>query len=210
MVVVDDRLDPVGPTLVLVGPHPALAAAWEAAFEPFADRVKTHLGVFQDLLGTFDALLTPGNSYGQMDGGFDGVVSRHFAPVQRAVWDAIGERHRGFLPVGSADVVPTGDDRCPWLVYAPTMRTPMRLGGDRDVAIHDAMWAGLIAVSRHNERVAPEHRIATLACPGLGTGVGLVPPERAAQLMAAAYEMWRAGPDASILRREQLIERRSG
>ena len=193
---------------MLVDPHPALAAAWDVAFKPFPGRVTTHLGVFQDLLGTFDALLTPGNSYGQMDGGFDGVVSRHFPQVQRAVWDVIGDRHRGFLPVGSADVVPTGDDRCPWLVYAPTMRIPMRLDSDRDVAIHDAMWAGLIAVARHNERVPLEQRITTLACPGLGTGVGLVSPERAAQLMAAAYEMWSAGANASILRREQLIERR--
>ena len=195
--------------LMLVGPHPELVSAWKAAFDPYRSRVKIHLGLFQDLLGTFDALLSPGNSYGQMDAGFDGVISRHFPPIQRAVWDAIADRHNGYMPVGSADVVPTGDALCPWLVYAPTMRVPMRLDGDRDVAVHDAMWAGLLAVSRHNERSPTDHRIATLACPGLGTGVGLVPPARSAQLMAAAYELWLAGSNASILGREQLIDRTS-
>jgi O-acetyl-ADP-ribose deacetylase (regulator of RNase III) len=204
---VADRVAAEHVALVLVGPNPDLVSAWEAAFEPYRGRVKIHLGVFQDLLGTFDALLSPGNSYGQMDGGIDGAISRHFPPIQRAVWDAIAERHNGYMPVGSADVVPTGDALCPWLVYAPSMRMPMRLDGDRDLAVHDALWAGLLAVSRHNERSPADHRIVTLACPGLGTGVGLVPPARCAQLMAAAYELWLAGSDASILRREQLIDR---
>ena len=83
----------------------------------------------------------------------------------------------------------------------------MRLEGDRDVAVHDAMWAGLLAVERHNERVAEEQRISTLASPGLGTGVGDVRPARAAQLMAAAYELWLSGSSAAVSRREQLIAR---
>src|SRR5262245_13305015 len=164
-----------------------------------------HHGGFEELLGSFDALLTPGNSYGQMDGGFDGAVSRRFPAVQREVWAAVGDRHRGFLPVGAADVVPTGDAECPWVVYAPTMRIPMRLDEGRDVAVHDALWAGLLAVSRHNAAAGVGERIETLACPGLGTGFGLVAPERAARLMAAAYELWLAGPEAAISRRERLL-----
>jgi O-acetyl-ADP-ribose deacetylase (regulator of RNase III) len=167
--------------------------------------VRTHVGTFEELVGTFDALLSPGNSYGQMDGGFDGAVSRRFPEVQREVWAAIADRHRGFLPVGSADVVATGDDACRWLVYAPTMRIPMRLDGGRDVAVHDAMWAALLAVERHNAHADESERIETLACPGLGTGFGLVPPERAAALMAAAYELWLAGPETAISRRERLV-----
>lgn len=181
-------------------------ATWKEAFEPLPRSVVIHHGRFQELLGGYEALISPGNSYGQMDGGVDGVISRHFAPVQRAVWDAIADRHRGFLPVGAADVVATGDDECPWLVYSPTMRIPMCLDGGRDTAIHDAMWAALVAVSRHNDRAAADDRIATVACPGLGTGVGGVSPIRSARLMAAAYELWLAGSTASISRREVLLD----
>ena len=88
--------------LVLVDPHPELVAAWKVAFEALPGVVSIHLGVFQELLGTFNALLSPGNSYGQMDGGIDYVINAHFPSVQRAVWDAIGDRHDGYLPVGSA------------------------------------------------------------------------------------------------------------
>src|SRR5215211_7774561 len=103
--VVADRVSGKDVALVLVGPHAEVVSAWKAAFEPYRGRVKIHLGVFQDLLGTFDALLSPGNSYGQMDGGIDGVISRRFPPIQRAVWDTIADRHNGYMPVGSADVV---------------------------------------------------------------------------------------------------------
>jgi hypothetical protein len=34
--------------------------------------------------------MTAGNSYGQMDGGVDRVLSQHWPELQRAVWAAIG------------------------------------------------------------------------------------------------------------------------
>jgi len=191
--------------LLLVDPLDGLVHAWRDAFGWAESHVSIHLGGFQEVIGEFDALLSPGNSYGQMDGGVDGVISRHFPSVQRTVWDTIAERHHGFLPVGSADVIPTGDQQCRWLIYAPTMRLPMRLDGGRDVAIHDALWAALLAVDRHNAQVAAADQIRIVACPGLGTGVGMVRPERAAALMAAAYQLWIAGPNVPISRRESLL-----
>ena len=177
--------------------------------QAFADQrevVETHHGVFQDRYGDFDALVAAGNSYGQMDGGIDGVISREFAAVQRNVWDAIGDDFNGYQPVGSAQVVETGDARCRWLVYAPTMRVPMALDGGRDIAIHDAFWAALIAVQSFNERSEGEPKIRTLACSGLGTGVGRVGPDRAAALMATAFRFWRFGSTASIAQREIALD----
>jgi O-acetyl-ADP-ribose deacetylase (regulator of RNase III) len=134
-----------------------------------------------------------------MNGGIDGAISVAFPQVQRAVWRVIAERHHGYQPVGSAEVLETGDDRCPWLGHAPTMRIPMRLSGAMEIAVHDAMWAALLALERHPGDVA------TLACPGLGTGFGGVSAGRAAQLMGTAYRLWRAGADAPIIEREQSL-----
>ena len=167
-----------------------LVAAWKAEFAGWSDAVDTHEGRFEDRLGDFEALVSPGNSYGQMNGGIDGAISAAFPHVQRAVSKAIAERYHGYQPVGTAEVVETGDQHCPYLVHAPTMRIPMRLRAGMDVAIHDAMWAALLALERH--QIARD-RVATLACPGLGTGFGGVSPQRAAHLMGTAYRLWRAG-----------------
>ncbi|WP_028065499.1 hypothetical protein [Solirubrobacter soli] len=44
-------------------------------------------------LGHLDALVSPGNSYGRMDGGVDRAITEEFSHVQRRVWDVIAERH---------------------------------------------------------------------------------------------------------------------
>jgi O-acetyl-ADP-ribose deacetylase (regulator of RNase III) len=54
------------------------------------------------------------------------------------------------------------------------------------------MWAMLLAVHRHNRQTEP--RINTVACPGLGTGVGRMPFPEAARQMALAYRNFLSPP----------------
>jgi O-acetyl-ADP-ribose deacetylase (regulator of RNase III) len=49
-----------------------------------------------------------------------------------------------------------------------------------------AMWAMLLAVRRHNQ--LSQHQINTVACPGLGTGIGRIDYDEAARQMALAYD----------------------
>lgn len=198
---VDDEV-----ALTLVSMDPALVEAWDEGFAAWPSSVRVQEGRLEDVEGV-DAFITAGNSYGQMDGGVDRAVAQHFPAVQRAVWAAIADDAHGYLPVGSAVVVPTGSDEVRWLVYAPTMRVPMSLRGALDVAVHDGFWAALVAVAHHNRDRADEDRIAAVACPGFGTGFGQVEPARAARLMATAYRYWRAGPTAQIADREQDLDR---
>ncbi len=51
--------------------------------------------------------------------------------------------------------------------------------------VYAAMWAMILAVRRHNN--ASSAKIRTVACPGLGTATGRVPPREAARQMALAY-----------------------
>ena len=85
--------------------------------------------------------------------------------------------------MGQAVVLATGYGKAPYLISAPTMRVPA--GISRTVNVYLAFRAALMAVLRHNE----EHpaSIGSVLCPGLGTGVGDMPPERAARQMRLAY-----------------------
>ncbi|MEV5967317.1 macro domain-containing protein [Kribbella sp. NPDC051952] len=191
------------PQLLLVDLDADLVSAWRDAFAAQIDEgaVEVHQGSLLDVLPAVDAVLTAGNSYGQMDGGVDRALAGYWPDVQRSVWAAVADEHHGYLPVGAASVVPTGGEPCRWLVYAPTMRVPMPLSGEMDIAVHNAFWAGLLAIDRH----PAANTITRVAAPGFGTGYGRVPPARAAQLMSAAHTMWRLPATTSISQREHLL-----
>ncbi|MFF0270235.1 macro domain-containing protein [Kribbella sp. NPDC004536] len=185
--------------LLLVDLDADLVSAWRQAFAtPIAEGlVEVRHGSLLDVLPEVDAVFTAGNSYGQMDGGIDRALADHWPGIQRAVWAAIADDHHGYQPVGTASVVPTGDTRCRRLVYAPTMRVPMRLTGGLELAVHDAFWSALVAISNH--------QVEAIATPGFGTGFGHVSPTKAAHLMSTAHTLWRLPPTTPISHRERLL-----
>lgn len=140
-----------------------------------------------------DALVSPANSFGFMDGGIDAQYLNRFGrSLQATLRSVIAEHHAGELVVGQADIVPTGAERPRWLVAAPTMRVPMIL--DETVNPYLAARAALLLVSRgmfahgphRGERIAAH--VQTLAFPGMGTGVGRVPYDVCAHRMRAAID----------------------
>ncbi|WGM37461.1 macro domain-containing protein [Caulobacter sp. NIBR1757] len=167
--------------VVLAAMDEALAAAWEAAFAEF-DEVQVHRGSILDV--EVDALVSPANSFGFMDGGIDALYSEHFGwDLQLRLRRAILEQHAGELLIGQAAVVPTENDRHPWLIAAPTMRVPMALGRET-VNPYLATRAALLLA--RDGRVGDG--IKSLAFPGMGTGVGRVPSQLCARQMRAAVE----------------------
>lgn len=153
-----------------------LGEMFRQAFKDVPD-VEVYTGSILDL--DVDAIVSPANSFGFMDGGIDVIYSRHFGwDLSERVQSAIKARSMGELLVGEAIIVPTNNSRIPWLVAAPTMRTPMII---RDtVNAYLAAKAALI--------VAKENGIKSIAFPGMGTGVGRLPPDIAALQMRFAYE----------------------
>lgn len=193
------------PRLVLVDTNPSMTGAWGEEFAPWPDEIDVVTGPIERIVPRVDGVITAGNCYGEMNGGVDLALARALPGVQRRVWQCQAERHLGYQPVGTAEVVATGDPHCRWLVYAPTMRVPMPLTGGLEIAVHDALWAALVAITRHNDRVGAAERIRVVACTGFGSGYGSVPPSRSAQLMAAAYECWRASGRISNAQREDML-----
>lgn len=145
-----------------------------------------------------DAIVSPSNSFGFMDGGIDLVYSKHFGwDLEKRVQQVIQSDFEGELLVGQACIVPTNNDEIPWLVSAPTMRVPMNLIDS--VNVYLAFRAALRAVKSHNlniqlhqennldEFLTSKKQINSILCPGLGTFVGNLDPKIAAAQMFIAY-----------------------
>lgn len=162
--------------------NPAMAAAWQDAFASDPD-VEVSAGDILEL--NADAIVSPANSFGYMDGGIDLAYSKRFGfQLEARLQATLLEHHHGELPVGQAAIVPTGDPDISFLVSAPTMRVPASVA--RSLNAYLAFRASLIAVLRHNGLA--EQPISSMLVPGLCTGVGEMPPNRAARQMKAAYE----------------------
>ena len=140
-----------------------------------------------------DAVVSPANSFGFMDGGVDAAYRAFFgSQIQEQVQQRIRERYAGEMLVGLADIVETGHPSIRFLVVAPTMRVPMVL---RDsVNAYLAMRAILLLVlngrlvgGAHDGDAISEH-VQTIAVRGLGTGIGRIGPHVCAHQMRAAIE----------------------
>jgi O-acetyl-ADP-ribose deacetylase (regulator of RNase III) len=166
------------------------AEVTEALASAFADvaAVEVVQGNLLDL--ACDAIVSPANSFGDMSGGIDKAIDDfHKGEAQRRVMAAIREHFFGELPVGAALVVEVARPRFPFVIAAPTMRIPGSAVGSHNSYL--SMRAALVAVLRHNGTNG--RRIGSLAVPGLGTGVGGIPPAEAAEQMRVAYDMILAG-----------------
>jgi O-acetyl-ADP-ribose deacetylase (regulator of RNase III) len=162
--------------------NPGIVKAWEQAFADVPEVQVSQGDIFEHKA---DAIVSPANSFGFMDGGIDLLYSRYFGwSLQTNLQALLAEQHYGELPVGQAVVVATGPDSIPFRGSAPTMRVPADIS--TTVNVYLAFRAALIAVLAHNESTkAP---IQTLLVPGLGTGIGAVAPTAAARQMRLAYD----------------------
>lgn len=161
--------------------NPAVVAAWREVFADTPD-VTISEGDILELEG--DAIVSPANSFGWMDGGIDLAYRARFgARIEQVLQAAIREMLDGELPVGSALLVMTLDPRIPWMIAAPTMRVPEAVRGT--VNAYLAMRASLLKF----ERKYHDTLGATLLCPGLATLTGRVSPMQAALQMRWAWHV---------------------
>jgi len=162
--------------LIMTAVEKSLAEAWRK-FCGDLDFVTVHQGSILDV--ECDAVVSPANSFGFMDGGIDAVYLSHFGyDIQTRVRRQIFEHHHGELVVGNADVVETGNESIPFLIAAPTMRVPMIL---HDTVNPYLAARAIFTLVKHKTFLSGSHEgapiaehIKTVALPGLGTGVGRV------------------------------------
>lgn len=161
--------------LILSDRDPSVVAALREAFTGTDVHVEEG-----DLFGEpADAVVSPANSLGMMQGGVDAVIDARLG-VAEAVRSAILAYDRcGMLPIGQALVVPTRDPDFPRVIVAPTVDVP---GPGRAQDVERATEAML--------RVARDHGLTSVRCTGLGTGTAGIDAREAAQAMRRAWDRW--------------------
>jgi O-acetyl-ADP-ribose deacetylase (regulator of RNase III) len=126
-----------------------------------------------------DAVVSPANSFGFMDGGIDWAYQQFFGTeLQTRVQMIIRLQKFQELLVGSAVAVPTYHEAIRFLIVAPTMRVPKIITDPADVML----------ATRAAVRVATDFRFDHIVMPGMGTGCGQVAPNIAARAMRAGIE----------------------
>ena len=124
-----------------------------------------------------------------MDGGIDRIYSErlgwhvqdHLREIIRRDWD-------GELPIGLALVLPTGASDIPFLIVAPTMRTPSASLRRSTPTLRSRAACGSFD-GKTREQLSS---IRSVACPGMGTGTGEMPDGICAKQMRAAGTRLRA------------------
>ena len=164
--------------IILADLNPELIKSWKSFFSDEKD-ISIIQGNITDI--KCDAIVSPANSFGFMDGGIDYALLEHFGwTLQESLQQQIKLLPEGELLVGQAIILETGDNKIPFLISAPTMRVPMDFNIHTSLNAYLAMKAILIKAKAHPS-------INSVAVPGLCTGSGRMPPAIAARQMRVAY-----------------------
>ena len=124
-----------------------------------------------------DAIVNPANSFGEMGGGVAGVIRRIGGEeIER---EAVKQAP---IPIGKAVVTTAGSLPCKKVIHAPTMVNPSERTDT--ASVRKATVASLEA--------ADQVGLASIAFPGMGTGVGRVPLDVAASTMVQAIRSFQA------------------
>ncbi|MEG4105102.1 macro domain-containing protein [Microcoleus sp. S13_C5] len=172
--------------IVLVAVDDDLVRAWESTCGNM-ENVKIHRGSIFDV--KCDAIVSSGNSFGFMDEGLDLEILEYFGGhVQERLHKLIQTRHHGELLVGLAEVVDTDHDEIPYLIAAPIRRVPTVLRETVNVYLATRAILTLVKFGTVPDGTPVKHIIETIAIPGMGTGMGKVPPHICANQMKVALE----------------------
>jgi len=126
-----------------------------------------------------DALVSPANSFGIMDGGIDALYVEHLGKqMQKDLQNQIIKKFHGELPVGMSITIEINNPQFKWLISSPTMRVPMNISNTDHVYL--AFRSMLLSAIKHP-------KINTIVTPAFGTGVGKMDFEVAATQMKLAW-----------------------
>jgi O-acetyl-ADP-ribose deacetylase (regulator of RNase III) len=123
-----------------------------------------------------DAIVNAANSYGYMGGGVAGAI-KHIGGTEIEE-DAVSQAP---IPIGHAVITTAGSLKAKHVIHAPTMEQPAQL---TDIGrVKEATQAAL--------ECADSNDLKVIAMPGMGTGVGRVPKDKAAQAIVSIIKMFK-------------------
>lgn len=146
------------------------------AFKECNSSSEVHLG--NPLSFEIDAIVSPANSLGIMNGGFDAVLRRFFGTyIEQRVRMYL---HKFELEVGNAIAITTGHKKIKWVIVSPT------------VSAYGAGFSGYPSVSYacaySSVHAAYQTGAKSLGMTGLGMGAGGLEIRKAARSQCQAIE----------------------
>lgn len=163
--------------------------AWEKLFHPLKDIeiINEDFATFMDNHPNIEAVVSPANSFGLMDGGYDKAITDYFGKeLMKDVQKSILLKWYGEQPVGTSITVPIYNrkfttilgTKCCVLIHTPSMRTPEVIKDSR--IIYQCMRTTLIE--------AKIQEVKSIVIPAFGGLTGRVPCDEIAKMMFLAYK----------------------
>ena len=165
--------------IVLVYNNKELGSAWKEDFQN-QENVKILEGDITKV--DCDAIVSPANSFGFMDGELDQALINFFgSDLEDALKNKIEKLKMRELLVGQSLLLKTGNNNIPYLISSPTMRVPMNFNIESSVNAYLAMKSSLLLIQDNP-------LIRKVAIPGLCVGTGGMDVNIASKQMHLAYE----------------------
>jgi O-acetyl-ADP-ribose deacetylase (regulator of RNase III) len=178
--------------LNLIDTNKNLVDAWRKEFAGYNNVWIMEGDIFSVLA---DAVVSPANSFGFMDGGIDLRISEYLGwHVQDRLQQKIEKEHHGELLIGQSIVVPTDHEVFTHCICCPTMRVPMDVSNTPNAYL--AMRAVILAIRSYTEEnfntlygqyLDPPSPIHSVNISGFCTHTGKMSPEDCAHQMFEAY-----------------------
>lgn len=132
-----------------------------------------------------DCVVSPANSFGLMDGGFDLAITKWYGDdLQKKVQQYIIDNYYGEQPIGTSFIIETNKEP-KYLIHTPTMRVPERILDSR--TIYHCMRSCLIEAKKNN--------IESIVIPMFGGQTGCIDSNTIASMMYEAYKQLQDVPE---------------
>jgi len=170
----------------LIDINPKLIEAWRKVFENIENVTIRNESIFNC---PCDAIVSPANSFGYMNGGLDFSISKNLGwHIEKRLQLKIRNKFYGELLIGQATMVETDHADFPYLISAPTMRTPMTIVRTPNIYLAMKAILTLVKYRKFEDGTFIRDKVKNIAVPGLGTGIGQMPPIVCARQMRIAWE----------------------
>lgn len=170
--------------IYLLDNNPVITAAWAQYFQGEKDIVIINSD-FNDFMKKYkvDCVVSPGNSKGVMNGGYDWAITEYFGPqLTQNVQEYILKHYHGIQQIGSAFIINIPKTKKK-LIHCPTMIRPSIIKNTK--VVKDCMFATLVEADKHN--------IKSIVIPAFGGATGKVNPNDVAKLMYEGYQLFKEG-----------------
>ena len=171
-------------TIYLLCRNLEMFVEWKQQFAECGD-VDVVMDDFAHFMDTHkvQCVVSPANSYGYMDGGYDAAITGYFGnQLEKEVQKYILENFYGEQPVGTSFTIdiPGTDQK---LIHTPTMRMPSKIREPE--IVYQCMRTTLMEAIKNN--------VESIVIPAFGGATGMVPYRTIAKLMKMGYDQITGG-----------------